>query len=127
MRLGRGITTDRPGLGTLRLRAVPVTVDLRATGVLGVVGDRARVDELTRWLIVQLATRRSPEDLSLVILCTDGGTHLSWTRWLPHLDVGDDGDAPCRVGTTPETREARCEWSNYWLTLIALFGAARGW
>jgi hypothetical protein len=42
--------------------------------VLGVVGDRARVDELTRWLIVQLATRRSPEDLSLVILCKEGGT-----------------------------------------------------
>jgi S-DNA-T family DNA segregation ATPase FtsK/SpoIIIE len=98
-----------PGLEPPRLRAVPVTVDLRATGVLGVVGDRAMAAGLSRWLVLQLAARRSPEDLSLAVLSVDDGAHLRWTRWLPHVDTGEDGDAPCRIATTPAARAARAE------------------
>ncbi len=90
-----------------RLRAVPVTVDLRATGVLGVAGDAGRREGLARWLVLQLATRRSPEDLALVVLSSGDGDGLRWTRWLPHLDAGDDSDVPCRVATTTETRKER--------------------
>jgi S-DNA-T family DNA segregation ATPase FtsK/SpoIIIE len=96
------LTGDRwKGLEKPKLRAVPVTVDLRATGVLGLVGDRPMVEGLARWLLVQLATRRSPEDLLLAVLSRDDGRHLRWTRWLPHLDTGLDGDAPCRIGVAP--------------------------
>ena len=50
------------------LHGVPVTVDLRETGVLGVIGTGEPARALLRWLIVQLATLRSPDDLRLVLL-----------------------------------------------------------
>jgi S-DNA-T family DNA segregation ATPase FtsK/SpoIIIE len=103
-----GLTGDRwKGLEAPRLRAIPVTVDLRASGVLGVVGDRPQLEGLARWLLVQLATRRSPEDLSLVVLSAAGGDHLRWTRWLPHLDGGADSDVPARVAATPAAVSAQ--------------------
>ena len=91
------------------LRAVPVTVDLRETGVLGLVGDRCVAEGLARWVLLQLATRRSPEDLSLVVLSSRDGDHLRWTRWLPHTDPGGDSDVPCRVGVTGPSSAQRVE------------------
>jgi S-DNA-T family DNA segregation ATPase FtsK/SpoIIIE len=98
-----------PGFEQPALHAVPVTVDLRATGVLGIVGAPGETEEVTNWLVAQLATLRSPDDLRLVVLTTDGSRELSWTRWLPHVDAGDAGAAACWVGNTPETRSARLE------------------
>jgi len=91
------------------LRGVPVTVDLRETGVLGVVGTGTRAQALLRWLIVQLAALRSPDDLRLVLLTSSTGEQLSWTRWLPHLDQGDTATAPCWVGNTSASRTARID------------------
>ncbi|MFE0152605.1 FHA domain-containing protein [Nonomuraea sp. NPDC059007] len=85
--------------------AVPAAVDLREAGVLGVVGPRPPADGLVRWLLVQLATLRAPAELRLVILAEEGGEHLAWTRWLPHLRGG--GRVPCLIGTTEETRAER--------------------
>ncbi|MBB5080658.1 FHA domain-containing protein [Nonomuraea endophytica] len=85
--------------------AVPAVVDLREAGVLGVVGPRPPVDGLVRWLLVQLATLRAPAELRLVILAEEGGEHLAWTRWLPHLRGGER--VPCLIGTTEETRAER--------------------
>jgi S-DNA-T family DNA segregation ATPase FtsK/SpoIIIE len=88
------------------LRGVPVTVNLRETGVLGVVGTGEAGRALLRWLIVQLATLRSPHDLGLVLLTAGQGEHLAWTRWLPHLDTGSS-DLPCLIGNTDASRAAR--------------------
>jgi DNA segregation ATPase FtsK/SpoIIIE, S-DNA-T family len=98
-----------PGFEQPLLRSVPVTVDLRATGVLGIVGPAGETEQITNWLVAQLATLRSPDDLRLVVLAPNGAGELSWTRWLPHVDAGDAGDVPCWVGNTAETRAARIE------------------
>jgi DNA segregation ATPase FtsK/SpoIIIE, S-DNA-T family len=111
-------TADRPATVELRgepwpdfdepmLRDVPVTVDLRATGVLGVVGPPGPADELTRWLLLQLAILRSPADLRLVVVTATDDDRLAWTRWLPHVDTGPGGDGPCWIGNTAATRAAR--------------------
>ncbi|UBU14155.1 FtsK/SpoIIIE domain-containing protein [Nonomuraea gerenzanensis] len=89
------------------LRGVPVTVDLRQIGVLGVIGPPDPVDALLRWLLVQLGTLRAPDELRLVLITASGGEHLAWARWLPHLNV--DAPVPCLVGNTPETRTERIE------------------
>ncbi|MGP4096488.1 FtsK/SpoIIIE domain-containing protein [Nonomuraea sp. KM90] len=89
------------------LRGVPVTVDLREIGVLGVIGPPDPVDALLRWLLVQLGTLRAPDELRLVVITASGGEHLAWTRWLPHLNV--DAPVPCLVGNTPQTRTERIE------------------
>ena len=114
-----GTTDERPSI-TLQgdpwpefeqpvLRNVPVTVDLRTTGVLGVVGAPAAADRLARWLLVQLGTLRSPEDLRLVVITSTDDAELAWTSWLPHLDAGEAGHVPCRIGNTAATRTARVD------------------
>ncbi|MEV0622952.1 FtsK/SpoIIIE domain-containing protein [Nonomuraea sp. NPDC050404] len=90
------------------LRGVPVTVDLREIGVLGVIGPHEPVNALLRWLLVQLGTLRAPDELRLVLITASGGEHLAWTRWLPHLNVAG-APVPCLVGNTRETRTERIE------------------
>lgn len=94
------------GLEQPKQRAVPVTVDLAEIGVLGVVGSRPDAVGMLRWMLAQLATRCSPEDLKLYILSSGDGADLAWTRWLPHLDVGDEADVPCRIAVTDPSRDA---------------------
>ncbi|MCE0535206.1 FHA domain-containing protein [Kineosporia rhizophila] len=117
LRVGR---YDRPASITLRgepwvgfedpwLRGVPWTVDLRATGVLGLVGPPERTTQVANWLLTQLATLRSPADLRIVVLTPDGDPDLAWTRWLPHVVAGDGGETPCAIGVTPATRGARLD------------------
>jgi S-DNA-T family DNA segregation ATPase FtsK/SpoIIIE len=92
------------------LRAVPVTVDLRETGVFGVVGAGEPAAALLRWLIVQLAALRSPDDLRLVLLTADGDGRdddLAWARWLPHLEGEGTTESPCLIGNTDASRAAR--------------------
>ncbi|MFC5822588.1 FtsK/SpoIIIE domain-containing protein, partial [Nonomuraea insulae] len=89
------------------LRGVPVTVDLREIGVLGVIGPPDPVDGLLRWLLVQLGTLRAPDELRLIVITASTGEHLAWTRWLPHLNV--EAPVPCLVGNTPQTRTERIE------------------
>ena len=98
-----------PGFDKPTLHSVPVTVDLRATGVLGVVGRAGQTQQTTNWLLAQLSTLRSPDDLRLVVITPDDDLDLTWTRWLPHLDAADSSAAPCWIGNTPDTRQARIE------------------
>jgi DNA segregation ATPase FtsK/SpoIIIE, S-DNA-T family len=91
------------------LHGVPVTLDLRETGVLGVIGAEEQTSALLRWLLVQLATLRSPDDLRLVLLTADDSADAGWTRWLPHLDPGSAAAVPCWIGNTAASRAARIE------------------
>lgn len=96
-----------PDLETPTLRGVPVTVDLRITGVLGVVGPTGPASALLRWLLIQLGTLRSPDDLRIVVITSTEGAELAWTSWLPHVDTGDAGTSPSWIGNTRDTRAAR--------------------
>ena len=101
------------------LHGVPVTLDLREVGVLGLTGTGEPARGLLRWLLVQLATLRSPDDLRLVLLTSgssatanpaDGTANdMSWARWLPHLDPGEAAPVPCWYGNTDASRSARIE------------------
>lgn len=64
---------------------VPVDVDLRGIGVLGVAGDDASRHALLRWIIVQAAVLDSPRELSVVVLApADQEREWDFTKWLPH-------------------------------------------
>ena len=72
--------------------SVPMAVDLRALGVVGLAGARASTVGLARWLIVQAAILHSPGDLVIAAaLGADAAEEWSWLKWLPHL-------RPDRVG-----------------------------
>jgi len=96
-----------PGFENPTMRGVPVTVDLRTTGVLGVVGPAEPTSTLLRWLLVQLGTLRSPDDLRIVVITSTERDELAWTAWLPHIDAGEAGSSPCWIGNTRDTRAAR--------------------
>ena len=87
---------------------VPVTVDLRSVGVLGIAGPRAVTAPLGRWVALQLAAARSPRDLQLVVLCASGDESAwGWTAWLPHCQIAGASAPAALIGNTTETRVAR--------------------
>ncbi|WFB09189.1 FHA domain-containing protein [Streptomyces sp. LX-29] len=99
VRLG---TADRPATGGGTLPGVPVTVDLRRSGALGLAGPRARLAGLARSVIAQLAALHAPGALHLVLISTDrtrpGEDRLaewSWLGWLPQLRPAQGQD--CRL------------------------------
>lgn len=113
-------TVDKPAAIDLRgdpwegfeppvVRNVPVTADLRSVGVLGVVGPSDSTAAMVRWLLVQLATLRSPDDLRVAVVTSSDGADLAWARWLPHLSGGEASTTPAWIGNTPATRKARVE------------------
>ena len=109
------------------LRGVPVTVDLRETGVLGVIGAGESARGLLRWLIVQLGALRSPDDLRLVLLTSGRDDDIRWARWLPHMDPGNTSPVPCWIGNTDASRAARIEELRQLIaTRIAARGASAG-
>jgi len=99
--------TRWPELPAPTLSAVPMTVDLRQVGVLGIAGPPAATREIARWLLIQLGVLRSPDDLRIVLISATDGADLAWASWLPHVDAGEANAIPCWVGTTEQTRARR--------------------
>lgn len=86
------------------LADVPVAVDLRRLGVVGIAGDTEVTAALGRWLVAQTALLHSPRDVRLVVLAGGGvGGDWSWTRWLPHLRSDTADGLPSLVGTDAAT------------------------
>jgi S-DNA-T family DNA segregation ATPase FtsK/SpoIIIE len=91
--------------GTLAERAgladVPVLVDLRTCGGLGVVGPGRVARRVAAAAVLDLVTRHGPADLGLVLLVEPARLPAwEWAKWLPHLG-GEDGEP--QVATDPET------------------------
>jgi S-DNA-T family DNA segregation ATPase FtsK/SpoIIIE len=86
-------------------RNVPVLLDLRELGVVGVAGERPPARGLARWLVAQAAVLHSPRDLEVVLLAPDqaAAAGWGWLRWLPQARAGDGQDCVVRVGTDPDT------------------------
>ncbi len=107
---------EHPDALTLRIgsagpQAVPVTVDLRAVGSLGLTGPQARLAGLTRALIAQLAVLHGPGTLELVLLAADPARPIdaraedwAWLHWLPQLRP-TRGQA-CRLLTALDAEQA---------------------
>ena len=105
-----------------RVPTVPVTVDLAASGVVGLVGPRPELARLARFAVAQVAGQHSPKYVEIVLLApevpTGGGSaqgaasaageeHWRWTRWLPHLMPEDGQDCTRLLGLGPEQAQAR--------------------
>ena len=89
------------------VRSVPVTLDLRAVGVLGLAGEADDVRPAAWWLLVQLCTFHAPRDLTVAVLAPRQGSDWSWVRWLPHARPTDTAGPGAQVGTDDDTVAAR--------------------
>ena len=88
--------------------SVPVTVDLRAYAVAGVVGSADSANALLRWLVLQAAVLCSPAELAIVAFVPeDEMAQWAWLSWLPHTstlanelgEIAVAGDAGRTVAT----------------------------
>lgn len=86
------------------LAEVPVTVDLRAHGVVGVAGRGSTPRALARWLVAQAAVLHGPDDLAVCVL-TDRSARRDWewVRWLPHARARRGQDAVALIGHDAES------------------------
>jgi S-DNA-T family DNA segregation ATPase FtsK/SpoIIIE len=63
---------------------VPIAIDLAKSGSVGIVGPKAQVDALARWLVAQAAGLQSPRDLAIAAIVSDqGAASWDWLKWLP--------------------------------------------
>jgi S-DNA-T family DNA segregation ATPase FtsK/SpoIIIE len=100
-------TVDGGAIERLNVTDVPVTVSLRETGPLGIVGARVRAAGLVRSMLAQLAAAHSPSDLEIVVISPGGGADWSFTRWLPHLLPAEAQDCRLLLGLDAEQAAAR--------------------
>ena len=84
---------------------VPISMNLKAAGSVGIVGPSSRTTPLARAVVCQAAVHHSPDDLR--VLGFLDARHLddwAWLKWLPHARGGSDSpallawDAPTRAG-----------------------------
>ncbi len=91
-------------------KCVPVDVDLRAVGALGVVGPDTVRQSVLRSLATQVACLTSPRDVALVVLCPpEEAAAWAWTRWLPHTTT--------LVAATADARTVACDPADIRLVL----------
>lgn len=66
---------------------VPLVVDLRESGAIGVAGPRELADSVARSLVAQLACLHSPAELVVTGLASAAScARWDWLKWLPHVD-----------------------------------------
>lgn len=84
--------------------SIPLTVNVRQSGVLGLAGPGPAVAGLARWLAIQAAVLHSPGELVMTAAFTGASAReWSWLKWLPHL-------RPDRVGMqTPPVAVGRAQ------------------
>ncbi len=63
---------------------VPVTIDLRRLGVVGLVGRAGETSSLASSLAVQAGSLHSPEDLVILAALAPARGMVDWLKWLPH-------------------------------------------
>jgi S-DNA-T family DNA segregation ATPase FtsK/SpoIIIE len=69
-----------------------ITIDLKASPVVSVVGQRAAAEDAVRALLSELAVLHAPDDVHLLLCTRQGAAHVwEWMKWLPHLK-GSSGD-----------------------------------
>ena len=68
--------------------SVPLVVDLRVAGTVGLVGPRFVTEGVARALLLQAASLHSPGELAIAAAVGEENVaDWTWLKWLPHFDV----------------------------------------
>ncbi|WP_199613902.1 type VII secretion protein EssC [Paenibacillus alkalitolerans] len=77
---------QRMALEFERVQDVPVALNLPATEICGVAGEKDKTVALIRLLLLQLVTHHGYDDVRVVVLAADGNADAwSWLKFLPHV------------------------------------------
>ena len=86
----------------------PVTVPLAEQGVAGIAGPGDVPRSVGRWLVTQVASLHSPEDVQVCVLTgAEGQAAWEWVRWLPHCRPAGGQNCAVLIGAGAETVAAR--------------------
>lgn len=85
--------------------SVPMQVSLPEVGVLGLGGPRAAVNGLGRWLIAQIATLHSPEDVRVAAaISNEAVADWQWLSWLAHCNPEAGGNSNLLAASAEQTQ-----------------------
>ncbi|MER7413357.1 MULTISPECIES: type VII secretion protein EccCa [Streptomyces] len=74
-------------LGTVDNQAA--WLDLRASGVVSLLGPPERTRELARTMLLQLSVLHAPDDVRVAVV-TGGNSAWEWAKWLPHAQLPEE-------------------------------------
>jgi S-DNA-T family DNA segregation ATPase FtsK/SpoIIIE len=81
----------------------PLTLNLRTTRTVGIVGALEVRAQFAYALIAQLAALHAPSELCLYVFSSKTSHHAwRWTRWLPHTSSAQYGGFPDQIAFEPE-------------------------
>lgn len=87
-----------------KVEGVPLSVDLRESGALGIAGPRDQVDEVARGLVAQLVCLHSPSELVVTgIASSQSCGRWDWLKWLPHVASAHSPLAGPHLAADPAT------------------------
>jgi DNA segregation ATPase FtsK/SpoIIIE, S-DNA-T family len=97
-------------------RNVPLRLELRKLGTIGIVGPKQSRAEIAFSQIFQLVSAHTPQDVQIVVLSPLEVQNWEWCKWLPHCVVDGelaiattDGRADALFHAVLELAEARVE------------------
>lgn len=92
------------------LADVPVTLNLQAVGLLGIVGQAWTTHATARWLLAQCATFHAPRELRIAVLTAHdyaARRRWEWVSRLPHARPEESSGVTVLIGNDRESVEYR--------------------
>jgi S-DNA-T family DNA segregation ATPase FtsK/SpoIIIE len=89
---------------------VPVTLNLQAVGLLGIVGQATTAQATARWLLAQCATFHGPRELRIAVLTAHdyaARRRWEWVSRLPHARPDESSGVTVLIGNDRESVEHR--------------------
>ena len=102
--------TEAPTPLPTLLADVPVTLNLQAVGLLGIVGQAATAHATARWLVAQCATFHAPRELRIAVLTAHdyaARRRWEWVSRLPHARPDESSGVTVLIGNDRESVEYR--------------------
>jgi hypothetical protein len=93
-----------------QLPDVPVTLNLQAVGLLGIVGQASTAHATARWLLAQCATFHAPEELRIAVLTAHdyaARRRWEWISRLPHARPDEASGVTVLIGNDRQSVEHR--------------------
>jgi S-DNA-T family DNA segregation ATPase FtsK/SpoIIIE len=94
---------------------VPVTLNLQAVGLLGIVGQASTTNATARWLLAQCATFHAPHELRIAVLTAHdyaARRRWEWVSRLPHARPDESSGVTVLIGNDRESVEQRLSELN---------------
>jgi S-DNA-T family DNA segregation ATPase FtsK/SpoIIIE len=110
-----GRRADQPQPLPTLLEDVPVTLNLQAAGIIGVVGHAPTAQAVARWLLAQCAAFHGPRELRIAVLT--GHDYAARRRWewvsrLPHTRPDEASGVSALIGNDRESIANRLDELN---------------